>query len=75
MVRGAQASLDYLTRRRGPYPHRQLRFVEHPGRSRALYAHPLNIRYMEAFSFINPEGDPRGVELPFTVMAHEVAHR
>jgi hypothetical protein len=75
MVRSVQASLNLLTERLGPYPHRQLRFVEHPGRSRTLYAHPINIRYMEGFSFINPEGDPRGIDLPFATVAHEVAHQ
>jgi ABC-type transport system involved in multi-copper enzyme maturation permease subunit len=75
MLRSVQASLDLLTKRLGPYPHRQLRFVEYPGRRRTLYAHPINIRYMEGFSFINPEGDPRGIDLPFATVAHEVAHQ
>jgi hypothetical protein len=30
---------------------------------------------MEGFSFINPEGDPRGIDLPFATVAHEVAHQ
>jgi ABC-type transport system involved in multi-copper enzyme maturation permease subunit len=75
MVRSVQASLDYLTRRLGPYPHRQIRFVEHPGRRRTLYARPINIQYQEGFSFINPEAEPRGMDLPFAVVAHEVAHQ
>jgi hypothetical protein len=75
MVSSVQASLDLLTKRLGPYPHRQLRFVEHPGGRRTLYAHPINIRYQEGFSFINPEAEPRGIDLPFAVVAHEVAHQ
>ncbi|HEX8147193.1 MAG TPA: hypothetical protein VF591_08445, partial [Pyrinomonadaceae bacterium] len=75
MMRGVQASLDYLTGRLGPYPHRQIRLVEHPGRSRTLYAYPINIWYMEGFSFENPEDDPRGIDLPFATVAHEVAHQ
>ncbi len=75
MVRGVQASLEHLTKRLGPYLHRQIRFVEYPGGRRTLYAHPINIRYQEGFSFINPEGDPRGIDLPFAVVAHEVAHQ
>ena len=31
MVRSVQASLDYYTQQFGPYPHGQIRFVEHPG--------------------------------------------
>jgi ABC-2 type transport system permease protein len=75
MVRSVQASLDLLTERLGPYPHRQIRFVEQPGRTRSLYAHPINIRYLEGFSFINPEAEPRGIDLPFATAAHEVAHQ
>jgi ABC-2 type transport system permease protein len=75
MVRSVQASLDMLTERLGPYPHRQIRFVEHPGRRRTLFAHPINIRYQEGFSFITPVDDPRGIDLPFAVVAHEVAHQ
>jgi ABC-type transport system involved in multi-copper enzyme maturation permease subunit len=75
MVRSVQASLDHLTKRLGPYPHRQIRFVERPGRSRTLYAYPINIWYMEGFSFENAEDDPRGIDLPFATVAHEVSHQ
>jgi ABC-2 type transport system permease protein len=75
MVSGVQASLEYLTQRLGPYPHREIRFVEQPGRRRTLFSNPVNIRYQEGFSFINPVGDPRGIDLPFAVVAHEVAHQ
>jgi hypothetical protein len=75
MVSGVQASLEHLTRLVGPYPHRQIRFVEQPGRRRTLFANTINIRYQEGVSFINPEGDPRGIDLPFALVAHEVAHQ
>ena len=75
MLRSVQASLEFLTERLGPYPHRQIRFVEYPGGGRTLYAHPINIRYMEGFSLINPEAEPRGIDLPSAVVAHEVAHQ
>jgi len=75
MIRSVQASLDYLTRRLGPYPYHQIRLVEYPGDRRSLYAHPINIRYMEGFSFINPEAEPRGIDLPFATVAHEVSHQ
>ncbi|HEV2863898.1 MAG TPA: hypothetical protein VGX48_23080 [Pyrinomonadaceae bacterium] len=75
MLGSVRASLDLLTKRLGPYPHRQLRFVEHPGRRRTLFSHPMNVRYQEGFSFINPVDDPRGIDLPFAVVAHEVAHQ
>jgi hypothetical protein len=75
MISGVQASLEHLTRRVGPYPHRQIRFVEQPGRRRTLFANTINIRYQEGVSFINPAGDPRGIDLPFALVAHEVAHQ
>jgi ABC-2 type transport system permease protein len=75
MVSSVQASLDYLTRELGPYPYRQIRFIEHPGGRRTLYANAMNIRYQEGFSFVNADSDPRGIDLPFAVTAHEVAHQ
>ena len=75
MVRSARASLDHLGRRFGPYPHGQLRLVERPGSGNSLHASPVNISYLEGFSLFDPDGDPRGVDFPFAVVAHEVAHQ
>ena len=75
MVRSIQASLDYYTQQFGPYPHGQLRFVEHPGDGVSLHASPVNISYEEGFSLLNPGDDPRDIDLPFAVVAHEVAHQ
>jgi ABC-2 type transport system permease protein len=75
MVRSLQASLDYFTRHFGPYPHRQIRLVEAAGAGVGLRAHPINIRYWEGFALLNPDGDPRGIDFPFAVVAHEVAHQ
>ena len=74
MLRGAQVALDYLSRQFGAYPHRQLRFVEVPGDSKTLFAHPTNILYEEGFALLNADKDPRGVDLPSATVAHEVAH-
>ena len=75
MVRSVQASLDYYTQQFGPYPHGQLRFVEHPGDGVGAHASPVNISYVEGFSLLNPDEDPRDIDLPFAVVAHEVAHQ
>jgi ABC-2 type transport system permease protein len=75
MVRSIQASLEYYARAFGPYPHRVLRLVEHPGDNVLLHASPVNISYEEPFSLLNPEADRRSVDLPFAVVAHEVAHQ
>jgi ABC-type transport system involved in multi-copper enzyme maturation permease subunit len=75
MVRGTQASLDYYSRQFGPYPHRQIRLVEHPGGSVLLHAAPVNIAFQEAFSLLRPDADERDFDLAFAVVAHEVAHQ
>ena len=75
MVRSVQASLDYLTRQFGPYPHRQVRLVEHPGQGNSLHGAPINVEYEEGFSLFNPDADPRHIDFPFAVVAHEMAHQ
>ncbi len=75
LVRGVRASLDYYTREFGPYPHGQVRLVEHPGDAVLLHASPVNISYEEGFSLLNPDSDPRTIDFPFAVTAHEVAHQ
>jgi hypothetical protein len=75
MGRSVQASLDFYTQQFGPYPHGQLRFVEQPGDAVSLHASPVNISYEEGFALLNPGGDPRDIDLPFAVAAHEVAHQ
>jgi hypothetical protein len=75
MVRGVQASLDDFTTRLGPYPHGQLRLVEHPGRGTSLHGAPVNVWYTEGFSLLNPAADRRDLDFPFAVTAHEIAHQ
>ncbi|MFL6246217.1 MAG: ABC transporter permease, partial [Thermoanaerobaculia bacterium] len=77
MVRSARASLDYHTRNFGPYPHRQLRLVEYPsaGDGLGLTAYPGTIKYSEGFALARPDADRRQIDLPFAVVAHEIAHQ
>jgi hypothetical protein len=75
MVRSVQASLDYYTTRLGPYPHGQIRLIEHAGDSVTLHASAVNISYQEPFALLNPEKDIRQIDLPFAVIAHEMAHQ
>jgi hypothetical protein len=75
LIRSVQASLHYYTKAFGPYPHGQVRFVEHPGDGVVLHAAPVNISYEESFSLLNPDADARNIDLPFAVAAHEVAHQ
>jgi ABC-2 type transport system permease protein len=73
-VRSAQASLSYYTTEFGPYPFRHVRFIEHPGRGRGMHADNNTVDYQEGFSLLNPRPD-FDPDLPFAVIAHEVAHQ
>jgi ABC-type transport system involved in multi-copper enzyme maturation permease subunit len=76
MVRSVRASLDYNTRAFGPYPHGPvIRLVENPGRGMGAHAEATTIDYTEGFSRFNPANDPQGLDFPFAVIAHEMAHQ
>ncbi|HET7229767.1 MAG TPA: hypothetical protein VFJ16_07190 [Longimicrobium sp.] len=75
MIRGVRATLDYQTRWFGPYPQGQIRLVERPGFGPDLHASPVNIWYKEGFALFRPNADPRHIDFPFAVVAHEVAHQ
>ena len=75
MIRGAQESLSYFTEKFGPYPHRQLRLIEHPNPGSTLHSAPVNISFEEGFARFHPEEDIRNIDFPFAVVAHEVAHQ
>ncbi len=77
MVHGVQASLEYNTRQFGPYPYRQLRLVEYPSHPYWLQmtAHSSLITYAEGFSLVRPADDPRKIDFPFAVVAHEMGHQ
>jgi ABC-2 type transport system permease protein len=74
MIHGLRAALDYHTVRYGPYPQGQIRLVERPGDGNSLHASPVNMWYQEGFAVFNSGNDPREVDFPFAVVAHEVAH-
>ncbi len=75
MRRSVRASLDYYTRQFGPYPHRYIRLVENPGSGIGMHAEPAMIDYTEGFSRFAPVDDPQALDLPFAVVAHEMAHQ
>ncbi len=75
MVTGVQASFDYLTGVFGKYPHSEISFTEVPGYNVGLHAFPTNIFYREGFALLKPEEDPRGVDIVFATVAHEMAHQ
>lgn len=75
MIRSMEVSLAQFTERFGPYPFKVLRMVEYPGEGGSLHAAPATIWYKELFSLFDPGNEPRGIDLPFAVVAHEVAHQ
>jgi hypothetical protein len=52
-----------------------VRLVEHAGDSVTLHASAVNVSYQEPFALLNPEKDRRQIDLPFAVVAHEMAHQ
>lgn len=50
---------------------RRARSDSYPGDAITLHASPINISYQEGFSLFNP----RDLDFPFAVVAHEVAHQ
>jgi ABC-2 type transport system permease protein len=78
MIKGMKASLAYNTKNFSPYQHKQLRIVEFP-RTAGTFAQsfPNTIPFSETIGFIADvdETDTGGVDYPFAVTVHEVAHQ
>jgi ABC-type transport system involved in multi-copper enzyme maturation permease subunit len=76
MMRSVRASLDYYSGQFGPYPYRHVSLVEHPvGPGTGAHADPSLISYGQGVPFWIPKDDPRSLDLPFFVVAHEMAHQ
>ena len=75
MAQSIQASLEYLSRTLGPYPHHDIRLVERYGSAESMHSSPVNISYTEGFSRLKPQTDSQTFSFPFAVVAHEMAHQ
>ena len=77
MMQGMKDSLEYCTTNFGPYPRRQLRVVEFPRYQFFAASLPGTIPYSESIGFISRSDprDPRDIDLPYYVTAHEVGHQ
>ncbi|NYE63864.1 ABC-type transport system involved in multi-copper enzyme maturation permease subunit [Duganella sp. 1224] len=77
MDKGIKESLDYYTRNFGPYQHKLVRIVEFPRYERFAQSFPNTIPYSEAVGFIAKVNDknPKDIDYPFYITAHEVAHQ
>ena len=77
MIKGVQESLDYYTKNYGPYQHKMVRIIEFPRYQSFAQAFPNTIPFSESIGFIAKvdDNDPKDIDYPFYVTAHEVAHQ
>jgi len=78
MIKGVKKSLDYYTENFSPYQHKQARIIEFP-RTGGGFAQSFanTIPFSEDIGFIADVDDENedGVDYPFSVTSHEMAHQ
>ncbi len=77
MVASVKDSLAYFSVHFGPYQYRQFRIVEFPRYASFAQSFPNTIPFSEAIGFIarvRPD-DPKDIDYPYYVTAHEAAHQ
>ena len=77
IVRGVKASLEYYSANFSPYQHKVVRVVEFPRYAAFAQSYPGTIPYSESIGFIAKvdDQDPKDIDYPFHVTAHEMAHQ
>jgi ABC-2 type transport system permease protein len=77
IVKGARVSLDYYSANFSPYQHKVLRIVEFPRYAAYAQSYPSTIAFSESVGFIAKVDDknPKDIDYPFFITAHEVAHQ
>ncbi|MCC6138901.1 MAG: ABC transporter permease, partial [Bdellovibrionaceae bacterium] len=77
MIEASKLSLDYFTKNFGPYQHKQYRILEFPRYETFAQAFPNTIPFSEAVGFIAhvEPNNPKDVDYPFYITAHELAHQ
>lgn len=77
IIKGARASLEYYSANFSPYQHKVLRIVEFPRYATFAQSYPNTIPFSESIGFIAKVNDknPKDIDYPFFVTAHEVAHQ
>jgi ABC-2 type transport system permease protein len=75
MLRSVKASLEYFTEQFGPYPYGHITLVERAGSGGGASADASMINYGEEYSLMNPDDSQNGFDLPYYILAHEVAHQ
>jgi ABC-type transport system involved in multi-copper enzyme maturation permease subunit len=75
MLGSVKASLAYFTEQFGPYPYKYLTVVERAGSGGGASADASLINYGEQYALLNPDVSPDGFDLPYYILAHEMAHQ
>ncbi|NDK55690.1 ABC transporter permease/M1 family aminopeptidase [Pontibacter fetidus] len=75
ILRSVKASLGYFTEQFGSYPFKHFTVVERAGSGGRATADAGIIYYGEKYALMNPDDSPDGFDLPYYIMAHEVAHQ
>jgi hypothetical protein len=74
MEESMKASLEYYTDNFSPYNSTDLKLVQYADPGTGGISHPGTIGYSTNFARLN-SSDPGGFDLPFAVVAHEIAHQ
>ena len=77
MIRAVKKGLEYFTKEFSPYQHKQFRIIEFPRYQTFAVSLPNTIPYAESMGFISDVKDEKktGIDFPFYVTAHELAHQ
>jgi len=78
MMAGMKASLEYNSTNFGPYQHKQVRIIEYPktvGNGASAFANTISFSESHGFIADVDDTDTGGIDYPFAVTVHEVAHQ
>ncbi|CAM1372254.1 ABC transporter permease/M1 family aminopeptidase [Tenacibaculum xiamenense] len=77
MMDGIKASLEYNSENFSPYQHKQVRIIEFPKTGGSFaQSFPNTIPFSESIGFIaDVNKEDEGVDYPFSVTVHELAHQ
>lgn len=75
MMNGMKQSIDYYSKHFTPYRHQQVRVAETPLYSGRGQAFPALISIAENVGFIMNIDDETDMDMPFYIIAHEMAHQ
>jgi ABC-type transport system involved in multi-copper enzyme maturation permease subunit len=75
MLHSVKISLAYYTEQFGPYPYKYFTLIESAGPGNGASADAGIVYYGEQYPLLNPDGGPDSFDLPYYIIAHEMAHQ